>query len=251
MIELKNIDVVFNQGSPLEKTIFKDLNLIINAQEFISLVGNNGAGKSTLVGLLSGEILPTRGEIQLNGKRITTLSELERAPLIAKVAQNPLKGTYSELSVMENLMIGACRGNFKPFQFNLKRKVLQKLDNMNLRLPFQIKEYLDYPMSQLSGGQRQVISLLMAVLAESEILLLDEFTSDLDPQAAKQILVLTSKIIKELNLSVLMITHSLDDALKYGNRLIFLQQGGIKLDVLSGDKEQLSLASLYEYYAYA
>jgi len=248
MLVFNNIEFAFNPGTIQEKKIFSGLDLTIQKGEFVSIVGSNGAGKSTLMNLISGHCVPNQGTISLDGRILGCDSIERRAKDIARVFQNPHQGTFAELTVEENLMIGVLRGEPKFKLSTIKNMVAQKIHEVQSSLTLDIKTILKQTLNSLSGGQRQVISLLMAVFAKSNILLLDEYTSDLDPAAAREILELTANLIDKYELTTLMITHSLQEALQYGSRLIFLKQGTVALDVQGQSKFTLTCDALTKLY---
>lgn len=239
MLELKNISKRFTTHSTDEKIIFENLNLHIKKGEFVIIIGGNGAGKSTLMNLISGSISPDSGKIFIDGKDVTELPEHKRAKFIGRVFQDPLKGSCPNLTVEENLSLALLRNKKRTLKFGInkvnKENLKHKLEKLNLGL----ENRLETKMGTLSGGQRQAITLLMATLVKPKILLLDEHTAALDPKSSEKILNLTQKITSDNSITTLMITHNLEHATKFGNRLIMLDSGKIKYDVSGNEKTRL------------
>jgi putative ABC transport system ATP-binding protein len=246
MIKLQNISVTFNPNTPLSHPIFKRLNLSIFPQDFVTIMGGNGSGKSSLLNLISGEIKPEKGKILLDNQDITYQKSHERAGLISRVFQDPLLGSYADLTLEENLTIALFRGKKRTLKFALSthnRQIFQeKLSEIGLGLENRLHD----KMGLFSGGQRQAISLIMATLQPSKILLLDEHTAALDPKMEQSILMLTQKLIEEKKLTALMITHNMSQALTFGNRILLMHQGQIVKDLKNDEKEKLKTSDLLE-----
>lgn len=249
MIELNNISVTFNPGTPVENHVLKDLNLSINKGDFITIIGGNGAGKSTLMNVLSGETIPQHGAIHFDGNDVTKLSTSKRASFVSRVFQDPMLGSCPDLSIEENLALADSRGQARRLSFALsssrRNRYFQLLKNLGIGL----EERLQDPMGLLSGGQRQAVALLMATLQPSKILLLDEHTAALDPQMAKTIMELTIKLVEEHGLTTLMITHHMTHALAFGNRTILMESGHVGKDFKNEERAALDpkdLLSLFE-----
>lgn len=235
MLEIKNITKVFNINTPDEKVALNDLSLSVNDGDFITIIGSNGAGKSTLFNSIAGSFLTDKGSIYLDGKDITFKKEYERSKDIGRIFQDPLLGSASNLSIMENLAL--------PYLSYLHRNplsILNKKDKEYLKdkcrlLDMDLENRMDTPIGLLSGGQRQAITLLMATIAKPKLLLLDEHTAALDPKTSNKVMEITNKIVKEDNITTLMITHSIDLALHTGNKTIVMNNGKI-IEILEGDK---------------
>ena len=225
MIELKDINVIFNKGTKLENHVLKNINLKVLDGQFVTIIGGNGAGKSTLMNVLAGDITPTSGKIFIDNVEVTNISTHARSNLVARVFQDPMIGTFADLSIEENMAVasrrGAARGLAAALSKNLKAEFKTHLSELEIDLETRLKS----KASSLSGGQRQALSLVMATLQESKILLLDEHTSALDPKIGQIIMDLTDKIIKKQCLTTLMITHSMTQALDYGDRTIMMYMG--------------------------
>lgn len=235
MIYCKNLHVTFNHGLPTEKLALRGIDLTIPTGEFVTVIGSNGAGKSTLLNTIAGDIETTHGQIFFGDRDVTNLPATGRTKDIARVFQDPLAGTCGNLTVEENMALAYGRGKRGTLAFasnNRLRKVFQEqLSRLNLGL----EDRLNSEMGLLSGGQRQSVSLLMSALQPSSILLLDEHTAALDPKTASLIMDISSQIIKEKSLTVLMVTHSMRQALDHGSRTVMLHEGKIIFD-LEGEK---------------
>lgn len=246
MIELQNIEVIFNRGNILETHALKNISLYIKQGEFITLIGSNGAGKSTLLGAIAGSVSPNSGAILINGRAVTALSEHQRATQIARVMQNPLVGTCPLLSIEENMALASKRSGRRGLGVAITAQKRQLFRDRLACLNLNLENRLSDPVAKLSGGQRQALSLVMATLSQSRVLLLDEHTAALDPRMAKLILDLTVQFATEFNLTVLMITHSMQTALNMGNRTIMMHGGKIAFDVGGDAKAAMSVSSLIE-----
>lgn len=235
MLKLNNIYKKFNKNMADEKIIFEDFNLNIKKGEFVVIIGGNGAGKSTLMNLISGSILPDKGEIFIDSQNVTYLQEHQRAKFIGRVFQDPLKGSAPNLTIEENLSLALLRDKKRGLLFGINQNNREFFKNELKKLDLGIENRLESKMGVLSGGQRQAVTLLMACLVKPKILLLDEHTAALDPKSSVKILELTEKIISEHHITALMITHNLNNAKKFGSRVIMMENGKIKLDA-SKDK---------------
>lgn len=230
MLKLNNIYKKFNKNMADEKIIFEDFNLNIKKGEFVVIIGGNGAGKSTLMNLISGSILPDKGEIFIDSQNVTYLKEHQRAKFIGRVFQDPLKGSAPNLTIEENLSLALLRDKKRGLLFGISQNNREFFKNELKKLDLGIENRLESKMGVLSGGQRQAVTLLMACLVKPKILLLDEHTAALDPKSSVKILELTEKIISEHHITALMITHNLNNAKKFGSRVIMMENGKIKLD---------------------
>jgi putative ABC transport system ATP-binding protein len=248
MITLNNISVTFGKGTPLETTVFKDFHLKINAGEFVTVIGGNGAGKSTLMNLISGDILSDSGTIILDNIAVTKWVTHKRARLISRVFQDPLLGSYADLTIEENLSLAFSRGKSRTLKMalraNLREQFKEKLSHMGLNLENRLTDKIGL----LSGGQRQAVSLVMATLRPSKILLLDEHTASLDPKMERLILELTQRLIQEQQLTTLMITHSMSQALEFGTRTLMMHQGKILHDLSETQRNKLQAKDLIGFF---
>ncbi len=245
MMRLENVQVIFNEHTPLENVALKNINLTIKEGEFVTVIGTNGAGKSTLLNVISGNAETTAGRVFIDNEDVTKRSVSERAKLVARVFQDPMTGTCENLTIAENLALAYDRGtpSFSlSAAINQERREIFRQHLSTLKLG--LENRLEDSMGLLSGGQRQAISLLMASLQPSKILLLDEHTAALDPKTATFVLKLTEEIVRKNSLTTLMVTHSMQQALSLGNRTIMLHQGEIVLDVSGEMRRELSISDL-------
>lgn len=244
MIRLQDIHVTFAPDTVMEKKGLRGINLNIEEGEFVTVIGSNGAGKSTLLNSIAGEILPTAGSIYIDDDNMTKLPSYARANFVARVFQDPLAGSCGDLTIAENLALAQRRGKSRCLSWALSKPLKQEVKEVLKRLKLGLEDRLDTSMSLLSGGQRQAVSLLMATLSPLKILLLDEHTSALDPKTAAYVMDLTQTIINEKNLTALMVTHSLQQALHYGTRTIMLHEGKIIYDVKGEERSKLTSQDL-------
>ena len=246
MINISNIKKTFYSALGEEKAVFNGLNLEINQGDFISVIGSNGAGKTTLLNTISGNIDLDDGYIEVDGKNINNLAKHKRGEFISKVYQNPALGTAPSMTIFENLSMADNKG--KIFGLSLGLNYSRKEYYMNLlkELDLGLENLLDTEVQYLSGGQRQCLALIMATLNQPKVLLLDEHTAALDPKTSKIIMDKTEEIVKKSEIPALMITHNLQDAIRYGNRLIMLHNGEIILDIKGKEKEELTQDALME-----
>jgi len=244
MIKVQSLEVVFNLGSPLENRALRGLDLEIPEGQFVTVIGSNGAGKSTLLNALAGEVSAFKGTISLDGTDITKWPVHKRAPDIARVFQDPLMGTCEDLTIEENLALAQARTKTRNLSRAAKQQYrktfIAKLKTLQLGLEHRLSD----KVGLLSGGQRQAVSLLMAALNPMKLLLLDEHTAALDPKTAQFILELTEDIVKEQQLTALMVTHSMKQALSIGDRTIMLHQGNIALDVSGPERAAMTTSDL-------
>ena len=243
MIKLNNISKIFGDNSNL-KFALKDIDLNIKEGEFVTVIGSNGSGKSTLFNIISGNYFPTKGNVLIDNKDVTKLSFHKRAKDIGVVFQDPLSGSASDMSVLENLTLARLRSKRKTLKWGFKKELNTYYEERLKLLNLGLENELHKKIGLLSGGQRQAITLLMATLEKPKLLLLDEHTAALDPKTAKVVLDLTKKIIDEHKLTTIMITHNMKDALELGNRLIMLNDGEVVLDVSDKEKEDLTIEKL-------
>jgi putative tryptophan/tyrosine transport system ATP-binding protein len=253
MIHLDNLQVTFAPGTPLEKLVFKDFFLTIPAGEFACVIGSNGAGKSTLLNALSGEIRAKSGlqsgTVTIAGYDVTRWSVPRRAKLVSRVFQNPLLGSCAELTVEENLLLAQNRARRLGLRPATNRVARQQFQARLAHLGLGLENRLASRMGLLSGGQRQVVSLVMATLAPTQVLLLDEHTAALDPKTASYVLKLTSELVAEQQLTTLMVTHSMQQALDLGDRLIMLHEGKVMLDIAGPERDGLTVNDLLAAFA--
>lgn len=245
IVELKNATKIVNTGIEEEKVILNDVSLDIFEHDFITILGGNGAGKSTLFNVIAGTLPLTSGSIYILGENVTNYSPEKRAKYLSRVFQDPKMGTAPRMTVAENLLIAKFRGEKRrlvPRRLSHYRKEFQEtIDKIGNGL----EKHLDTPIEFLSGGQRQALSLLMATLKRPELLLLDEHTAALDPKTSVALMSLTEEFVNRDQLTALMITHHMEDALKYGNRLIVMKDGQIIQDLHQEEKAKMTIADYY------
>jgi putative ABC transport system ATP-binding protein len=248
MIRLENVNVVFNPATNLEKVALKNINLSIEKNEFLTVIGGNGAGKSTLLSVITGNTEVTSGNVLFDGINVNKWSPEKRANLIARVFQDPLKGTCGSLTIEENLALAYRRGQSRGVKLALNKQLRSIFATHLEKLKLGMENRMKIQISALSGGQRQAISLIMAVLAPMKILLLDEHTAALDPRTAAFIIDLTHEIVEEKKLTTLMITHSMHQALEVGTRTIMMHEGEIVYDVSGPERAKLTTHNLMEWF---
>lgn len=240
MLSLQNIDLTLAKGSKLERPVLKKLNLQVNHAEFLVIMGENGTGKSTLFNVISGFLKPDAGEVILNGKNITHLPQQFRTPLIAKVMQDPRMGTMENMTVLENMAFALKRGQNRGLKiFNNPFNQQYFREKLSL-LGMGLEDRLHEQVSNVSGGQRQALSLIMAILTDAQILLLDEITAALDPKIAVSVMQLADQIVRQSKRTCIMITHHLADAIKYGDRLLILKEGKFIKEYTALEKQRLT-----------
>jgi len=244
MIELKKIKKVFNAGTVNENVAISGLDLKIEQGDFITVIGSNGAGKSTLLSIIAGFQTPDGGDILFGEKNITKVPEFKRAEYIGVVFQDPLSGTAKSLSIEENMAIASKRGVKRWFAKGVNTRKRDDFKERLKELGLGLEDRLKTNAGLLSGGQRQSLTLLMAAMANPEILLLDEHTAALDPKTAELVMNLTDKLIKEMGLTAMMVTHNMKQALDFGNRIIMMHEGEIILDIKGAEKDGLTIPDL-------
>ena len=246
LLQLKQIFKVFNEGTPDEKIALQELSLHLAPGDFMTVIGSNGAGKSTLMNMISGKMMTDLGRVSINGQDVTNVKEHNRARLVGRVFQDPMAGTAPTMTIEENLAIAYMRTKTRGLSIGVSKKRMdffkEKLETLHLGL----ENRLEAKVGLLSGGERQALSLLMATFTEPKILLLDEHTAALDPSRAELITNLTREIVKTYNLTTLMVTHNMQQALDLGNKLIMMDKGQVILTVNEEEKKQLTVEKLLE-----
>ena len=250
MLQIKNLSKSFPSMYGKPNIIFQDLNLTINKGEFVSIIGSNGTGKSTLLNIVSGLIKESQGDILLENTNLTKLPEYKRTQLISRVFQDPSLGTCPSMTVRENLSLALNKGSLLNLKKCLRHKT-EVIENVLEDISLDLKKYLDIQVKYLSGGQRQALSLIMSSITNPKVLLLDEHTAALDPKTSSEIIELTNKIIREKNITTLMVTHNLKHAIEYGDRLIMLHKGEVILDISGKEKSNITIEKILEKFEYS
>ncbi len=246
MLRARNLQITFNPGTPIENHVLRGLDLEIPNGQFVTVIGSNGAGKSTFLNAVSGDLIVDEGSLHIDDNDVTRRSAWQRADLVARVFQDPMAGTCEALTIEENMALAWARGEgrgLKPaINRSLRELFREKLSILRLGLENRLADRIGL----LSGGQRQAVSLLMASLKPSRILLLDEHTAALDPKTAAFVLELTAKIVDGAKLTAMMVTHSMRQALDYGQRTVMLHQGKVILDVSGPERAGLDVPDLLQ-----
>ena len=248
MVELRNVYKTFVSELGTKKEVFQDTNFVADEGDFVSIIGSNGAGKSTLLNVINGNVIPDAGEVILGDRNITKVSRHKRAKWISQVFQNPSQGTSPSMTVLENLSMAKNKGKSFNLTLGLDKKNIPYYKEILASLDLGLEEQLDTKVGLLSGGQRQCLSLIMSTLNHPDVLLLDEHTAALDPKTSKIILDKTKELVEKNSITTLMITHNLQDAIEYGNRLIMIHSGDIILDIRGDEKKHLTVEKLLEFF---
>ena len=246
MLELRDIRKTFNPGTVNEKKALDGLSLVLNEGDFVTVIGGNGAGKSTMLNAIAGTWKPDSGNVIIDGVDVTNKPEHKRAKYLGRVFQDPMMGTAATMGIEENLALAARRGKHRTLKWGITAAERERYRELLKSLDLGLEDRLTSKVGLLSGGQRQAITLLMASIQRPKLLLLDEHTAALDPKTAQKVLEISDKIIAEDNLTTLMITHNMRDAIHYGNRLIMMHGGKIILDISGEDKKKLTVEDLLE-----
>ena len=248
LLKLEYINKIFNEGTPDEKVALQDIQLSLEPGDFVTIIGSNGAGKSTMMNMISGALTPDLGSIHINHQDVTRLPEYKRSRYIGRVFQDPMAGTAPNMTIEENLAIAYSRNKSRGLRIGVNRKRKQLFKEALASLGLNLENRLSAKVGLLSGGERQALSLLMATFTKPDILLLDEHTAALDPSRAALITNLTKELVHKDNLTTLMITHDMQQAIDLGNRLIMMDKGQIILEVSPEDKVNLTIPDLMEHF---
>lgn len=248
MITLKDIRKTFFAGQPNEVKALKGITLDIPEGSFTLLTGANGSGKSTILKVIAGSLAPDTGTVTIDGEAYMGVPEHARAPLIARLFQDPLAGTSPDLSIVENFRLGYLRGSRKGLVQGINRTFRSMVADRIRMLGMGLENKLDQDMGSLSGGQRQALTLLMATMADCKVLLMDEPTSALDPRSSEIVMEQAEAIIREKNLTAILVTHRLKDCLHYGDRVVHLSEGEIAYDVRGDQKKSLTLDKILSWF---
>jgi len=248
MIDIKNVHKTFNTGRANQVNAVNGIDLHIKQGEYAVIVGANGSGKTTLLDMVAGSVFPSMGSIEIDGKDVTKIPDYKRSQWIARVFQNPMSGTASELSIIDNFRLAAIRTKPKGLAIGInqtfKNQVKEKISTLGLGLENKIEQ----PMGTLSGGQRQALTLLMSVMDSCKVLLLDEPTAALDPRSAQIVMKTADELIKDYRLTAVLITHNLKDAYNYGSRLILMGEGLVMKDFNAEQKSSLKQNDLFDWF---
>lgn len=247
MIKFINVYKSFTDDAGQVNALIADLNITFNPAEFTMIIGANGSGKSTLLNIIAGLVYPDKGTIALNQKEIQQLKTYERSKYIARIFQNPLQGSVAELTVMENMRLAYLRNKSKGLTLGINKAFRERVKHEISTLNLGLENKTEQKMGTLSGGQRQALTLVMATLCDAKVLLMDEPTAALDPKSAHSLMENAANIIKEKQLTTLMVTHNMREAVNYGNRLLMMKEGGIEIDVQGEEKMKLSANHLFDW----
>ena len=251
MLKLENVWKTFNPGTVNEKVALRSLNLEMREGDFVTVIGGNGAGKSTMLNAIAGVFGVDSGTISIDGVNVTALPEYKRAAYIGRVFQDPMMGTAATMQIEENLALAARRGKTRTLRPGITRAERESYREQLKILGLGLENRMTAKVGLLSGGQRQALTLLMATLQRPKLLLLDEHTAALDPKTAAKVLEATQRIVEKNNLTTLMITHNMRDAIAYGNRLIMMYDGNIAVDVSGEEKKNLTVEQLLNLFSQA
>lgn len=244
MLEICDIYKAFNIGTINEKVALNGVSLQLNPGDFVTIIGGNGAGKSTMLNAIAGVWPVDDGKIIIDGVDVTKLSEYKRAKYLGRVFQDPMNGTAATMSIEDNMAIAARRGKRRTLRWGITKEERARYREMLKGLDLGLEDRMSSKVGLLSGGQRQAITLLMASLQQPKLLLLDEHTAALDPKTAQKVLDLSDKIINENQLTAMMVTHNMKDAIAHGNRLIMMNEGKIIYDISGEAKKKLQVSDL-------
>jgi len=248
MIEINNISKTFNPNSPQEIRALEGITLNISNEEFVVIVGANGSGKSTLLNAIAGNIIADKGSISIENTNVTDWKDYRRSKWIARIFQDPFSGTASELSIIDNFRLASIRTKKKGLTIGINAKFKELVRERIAMLGLGLENKLEQPVGTLSGGQRQALTLIMAIMDNAKILLLDEPSAALDPKTSALIMQKADDIIKEFKLTSILVTHNLKDAINYGNRIILMKEGSVFYDHKADVKTKLSLQQLQDWF---
>ena len=244
MLDLVNIKKTFNPGTIHEKKALNGVNLHLDDGDFFTIIGGNGAGKSTTLNAIAGVWPVDNGSITIDGINVTGIPEFKRAKYLGRVFQDPMTGTAATMEIQENLALAARRGKGRGLCWGITKAEKEKYRELLKMLDLGLEDRMEAKVGLLSGGQRQALTLLMATLQKPKLLLLDEHTAALDPKTAQKVLEISDRIIKENNLTAMMVTHNMKDAIAHGNRLIMMHEGKIVLNIAGEEKKKLTVEDL-------
>ena len=246
MLKLSHVKKTFNRGTVTEKRALTGADLTLADGDFVTVIGGNGAGKSTLLNMIAGVYPLDSGTVELDGEDISRLSEPKRAKYLGRVFQDPMRGTAADMQIEENLALAKRRGQRRGLRWGITKAEREEYAELLKKLDLGLEARMQAKVGLLSGGQRQALTLLMATLTNPRVLLLDEHTAALDPKTASKVLELTEQIVAERQLTTLMVTHNMNDAIRLGNRLIMMHEGRVIYDVAGEEKRSLTVPDLLQ-----
>lgn len=246
MLQLNKINKVFNAGTIDEATLFDSFDFSVKKGEFVSIIGSNGSGKTTLLNLICGTQKPDGGSIIFKERDITRVSEHKRAAYIGRVLQDPRLGTCGNLTILENMALADNKNKRYSLTSAVNKKRIEYYKTLLESCEMGLENRMSVAVGNLSGGQRQALALLIATMTDIELLILDEHTAALDPKSSERLMVITDKVVKEKNLTTVMVTHNLRFAAEYGNRLVMMHEGGCVLDLSGEAKKNVSIDDLLD-----
>lgn len=248
MLKIEDLSKTFGKGTPDEVQALRDINLEINTGEFVVVLGDNGSGKSTFFNCIAGSLIPDQGKIIINGQEIGRLNDFERSKFIGRVFQDPSDGVASDLTVSDNYRLAELRDKTKGLKFGKDKAFNERLMEALAWPSMGLENKVNALAGSLSGGQRQVLSLLMATAVRPDVLLLDEPTAALDPAVSEKVMQLSNDLIREKNITAIMITHQLQHALDYGDRILFMRQGMIARDVKKAENKPMTINDILAFF---
>lgn len=246
MLKLENISKTYNPGLINETKVLEDFSLHVPKGQFVTVIGSNGSGKTTILNLICGTIFPDRGKIFLSGKDITAMTEYRRAKYIGRVFQDTQKGTSPNMTILENLSLADNKGRFYGLKPGVNHKLIDRYKELLAPLGLGLEDKMDVLAGSLSGGQRQVLAMVMCTMADIDLLILDEHTAALDPKTSELIIELTNKLVREKGITTLMVTHNLRHAVTYGDRLLMLHRGGVEMDLSGQARKDVDVDDLLD-----
>ena len=246
LLQVQNLHKTFNSNTVNENTVFNNFNLTVNTGDFITIIGSNGAGKSTLLNIISGMIKPDEGSIVLKDKDLSKLPEYKCTKYIGRVFQDPSMGTSPSMTILENMSMAYNKGKKFDLTFGINKKNISYFKELLSSIGLGLEDKLSTKVKLLSGGQKQSLALLIAVMSKPQLLLLDEHTAALDPKTSEKVNALTEAIVNKEKITTLMVTHNLTHAIKMGNRLIMMHHGNLIFDISGEEKKKLTIEKLLQ-----
>ena len=247
MVTLKQISHSFTDDAGQVNHLFNNLDITFEAGSFTNIIGANGSGKSTLLNIIAGLTIPNQGKVFINQHEVQHLNVDQRSKYVARIFQNPLQGSVAELTVIENMRLASLRNTHKGLRLGINNEFIEMVKQRIAQLDLGLENKIAQKMGTLSGGQRQALTLVMATLCDAKVLLMDEPTAALDPKSALNLMNSAAKIIKEKNITAIMVTHNMREAVNYGNRLIMMKQGNIEKDIDAAQKTMLTPVQLFDW----